>query len=108
MSEIELSVIVHFLSTSEGGRRGWAGSGYRPQFSGLGPPLTDEQTSDGQLTFEAGQLEPGESGAATLVPLISPQYWTNVQAGWVLKIWEGRKQVGTAVVLEVRRQHISD
>jgi hypothetical protein len=89
---------VTYLTTEEGGRKGYAASGYRPhvKFDGR-----KELTSGEQLFVDKDKVFPGETVIAE-IRMLSPQLFEKyLFTGQQFEIGEGSKVVGHGEVLEI-------
>ena len=90
---------VQLLPEDAGGRRSPIISGYRPTF--LLATASGEAHFDASIFLEdVDELVPGGSVAARLSPHL-PEYWVEVEPNMELGIYEGRRRVGTALVVAV-------
>ena len=90
---------LRLLTTQQGGRRSPISSGYRSCWRF--PPEVHAEMHDGPLVLEEQQLlELGAVATVRLYPLV-PSLWPDVYTGMHLDMFEGSRQVGEAVVLEV-------
>ena len=90
---------LRLLSTDQGGRRTPIVSGYRSCWAF--PPELHGDMHDGPLMIEGQEvLAPGEVAIVRLHPLF-PEYWPRLSEGLMLGMFEGSRQVGDAVVIEV-------
>lgn len=90
---------LRLLTSEQGGRSGPIYSGYRSCWGS--PPDVHEDMHDGPLLIEGQDvLNPGEVATVRLHPLF-PEYWPEVSEGLILGMFEGSRQVGEAVVVEV-------
>lgn len=93
--------IVSFLSTTEGGRRGYAGQGYRPQHV-----FQKDWITSGQHQYiDQETVEPGESALAKvwfLTPLEG-----SLEVGTKLRIQEASKLVGYLLVTEIYNESLA-
>jgi len=89
---------VTYLTTEEGGRKGYAASGYRPhvKFDGR-----KEMTSGEQLFIDKDKVFPGDSATAE-IRILSPHFFENyLFVGQHFEIGEGAKVVGHGELLEI-------
>ena len=89
---------VTYLTTDEGGRKGYAASGYRPhvKFNGR-----KELTSGEQLFVDKEKVFPGETVTAE-IRIVSPHLFENyLFVGQHFEIGEGPNVVGHGEVLEI-------
>lgn len=94
---------LRLLSTQQGGRQGPIYSGYRSCWGF--PSELHADMHDGPLLLEGqDRLNPGETTIVRLHPLV-PNYWPKVSDGLTLGMFEGSRQVGDAVVIEVVSPH---
>lgn len=101
-----LEVRLTLLSPAEGGRRRGVSSGYMPNvwLPGASEPTMASASIE---LIDAGELEPGETGAARVVPFF-PELWTGIQVGTELALTEGPERlVARAVVIRVVMQAMS-
>jgi len=87
-----------YLTTEEGGRNGYAASGYRPlvKFDGR-----KEMTSGEQLFVDKDKVFPGETVTAE-IRILSPNFFEKyLFVGQHFEISEGSKVVGHGEVLEI-------
>lgn len=98
-----VKVRLTVLSEAEGGRRGPFFQDYRPDWDIASP----EGGINGApvLIDDADQVAPGGEAVVRLLP-ISPELWRHVRPGMEIKMHEGPRVVGHAVVLEVRLREI--
>jgi translation elongation factor EF-Tu-like GTPase len=102
----DIEAIVTFLPTEHGGRKGYAGRGYRPQFYYDGH---DWDTAHHYPDVE--RVEPGQT-ARVLVQFISPQaHVGKLRPGSAFLVREGQRIVGYGAVtrilsLEERARHV--
>jgi len=97
-SEPDFIAKVTYLTTEEGGRTGYAASGYRPhvKFDGR-----KEMTSGEQLFIDKDKVFPGETVTAE-IRIVSPNLFENyLFVGQYFEIGEGSKVVGHGEVLEI-------
>lgn len=105
-----LALDLHVVSSEEGGRQTplLGGSGpegrfsYRPNW-GLPGWADGEQTAGPVLGFSRLNIRPGEDARAVIVPLFFEQVpaWHEVGPGSVLRMYEGSRVCGRAVVVWV-------
>lgn len=92
-----------YLTTEEGGRTGYAASGYRPhvKFDGR-----KEMTSGEQLFVDKDKVFPGETVTAE-IRMLSPNFFEKyLFVGQHFEIGEGSKVVGYGQVLEIINQNL--
>ncbi len=92
-----------FLRTEDGGRKGYAASGYRPhvKFDGR-----EKMTSGEQLFVDKDKVFPGESVTAE-IRIISPNFFENyLFVGQQFEIGEGFKVVGYGEILEIHNLNL--
>lgn len=92
-----------YLTTEEGGRNGYAASGYRPhvKFDGR-----KEMTSGEQLFVDKDKVFPGETVTAE-IRILSPNFFEKyLFVGQHFEIGEGSKVVGHGEVLDVINQNL--
>jgi hypothetical protein len=90
------------LSTADGGRREAILSGFRcPCWIGTRTQEGDKAYNDAAIWLESQQrLEPGESAMARLQPGV-PAYWSHVDVGFVIELYDPWRVVGEAKVVEL-------
>ncbi|MFZ2502751.1 MAG: hypothetical protein WAW88_08795 [Nocardioides sp.] len=90
---------LRLLTTDEGGRRTAILSGYRSCWGF--PSEVHDEMHDGPLLIEGqSHIDPGDSAVVSLHPLM-PELWPEVLPGMTLGMFEGSRQVGEAIVLEL-------
>ena len=92
-----------YLTTEEGGRMGYAASGYRPhvKFDGR-----KEMTSGEQLFVDKDKVFPGETVIAE-IRILSPNLFEKyLFVGQQFEIGEGSKVIGHGEVLEIINQNL--
>jgi translation elongation factor EF-Tu-like GTPase len=87
---------IYFLRTEEGGRKGPAFTGYRPQF------FYDGEDWDAVQEYpDVSEVRPGDTVRA-LVSFLSPEYHRGrVYPGMSFAIREGQRVVGRGRVLKI-------
>ena len=96
--EPDFVATITYLKTEEGGRKGYAASGYRPhvKFDGR-----KEMTSGEQLFVDKDKVFPGDTATAE-IRILSPHFFENyLFVGQHFEIGEGSKVVGHGKVLEI-------
>ena len=94
----DLVAKVHYLTSEEGGRKGYAASGYRPHIKFNGKK---ELTSGEQLFVDKEKVFPGETATAE-IRILSPHFLENyLFVGQHFQIGEGTKVIGHGEVLEI-------
>lgn len=89
---------VTYLTTEQGGRKGYAASGYRPHVKFFG---RNELTSGEQLFVDKDKVFPGETVTAE-IRIISPEVFKNyLYVGQHFEVAEASHLVGHGEVLEV-------
>jgi hypothetical protein len=119
VSTLAIGIDLHVVSTADGGRQtpllgGHAPENrfkYRPNW-GLPGWADGEQTAAPVLGFLRVNIQPGENARAVLVPLF-PEHvprWREVQPGDALRMYEGSRICGRAVVrwIEPATWHMPD
>jgi hypothetical protein len=90
---------LRVVATKDGGRHSPVLPGYRASW-GFAEGVSFF-LHDAPLTIEDGEsIEPGAEGVVRLHPNL-PEQWPNVASGMELEMFEGSRQYGIAVVLEV-------
>ena len=89
---------VDYLKTEEGGRRGYASSGYRPQFQIEGKK---ESTSAEQLFVERDKVFPGETITAEIKILSIETFSGLLYEGMNFQLGEGRHKIAKGQILKV-------
>ncbi len=89
---------VKYLTTEEGGRKGYAASGYRPHFQLIGKK---EMTSAEQLFINKDKVFPGESVSAEIRILGVETFEGLLYEGLEFKLGEGNRIVAEGVIKEV-------
>jgi hypothetical protein len=90
---------LRLIASDDDGRTSPIYSGYRSCWGF--PPELHGDMHDGPLLIEDQEiLEPGGVAVVRLHPLF-PDYWPEVSAGLKLGMFEGSRQVGEAVVIEI-------
>ena len=92
----DIEAIVTFLPTEHGGRRGYAGRGYRPQF------YYDGHDWDAAHHYpDVERVEPGQT-ARVLLQFISPEaHVGKLKPGSAFLIREGHRIVGYGAVTKI-------
>lgn len=94
MADIEVELTL--LPTEHGGRKGYAGSGYRPQF------YYEGEDWDAVYTFiGVDRLNPGESTIAEVVFFSPHQHLGRVFPGMVFLAREGNRIIGYGRILRI-------
>lgn len=101
---IALGIDLRLTTHEEGGRKGALGPfeptayEYRPNwgFEGLDHPR--EQAGAPVFSWSKGRVEPGDRVRAVIVPMY-PAYWTTVDVGSKLTMYEGAHTCGHATVV---------
>ena len=98
MREPDFIARVTYLTTEQGGRRGYAASGYRPhvKFDGR-----KELTSGEQLFFDKDKVFPGETVTAEIRILSKETFRNYLFVGQHFEVAEASHLVGHGEVLEV-------
>jgi translation elongation factor EF-Tu-like GTPase len=94
--EADIEASIRFLSTHEGGRRGFALSGYRPQF------YYDGQDHDAvQLFPDVERAYPGQT-IRSLVTFLHPAFhWGKLHPGKAFRLREGHRVVAESLVTKL-------
>lgn len=89
---------LYFLTSAQGGRNGFASSGYRPhiKFSHSNYMTTGEQIFIGK-----DKVNPGENVKAEIRILATDVFKENLEAGILFKFCEGDRTIGFGEILEV-------
>jgi len=97
-NEPDIEAVVTLLPTNEGGRIGYASSGYRPQHV-----LAENWITSGVQTYLTREIvNPGESSLAN-IKFLSPLE-NSLWVGREIRIQEGSKVVGYAKVTKIYNQ----
>jgi hypothetical protein len=102
---VRLVVDLALHATAAGGRRNGIEAGYRPNWD------NGDRLEDGRVHFhdasivalETPRLEPGARTTAELIPHFS-EFWDHVLVGTGLRMCEGPREVGSAIVRQVTRE----
>ncbi len=96
----DIKAAISFLSTEEGGRKGWAKSGYKPNHN-FGLP-DGREFYVGEIYFDSEKIVyPGETCEATVRFIPGPGLREKLKPGQTWRIQEGGKLVAMGKVLEV-------
>lgn len=108
---IALGIELHLVPTAEGGRQTPLLGGcepssrftYRPNW-GLPGWADGEQTAAPVLGFSRSDIQPGDDVRAIIVPLFAVEVaaWQDVAVGRALRMYEGSRICGRAVVIWVK------
>jgi len=99
-NEPDIEAVVTLLPTKEGGRQGYASSGYRPQHV----LAEDWMTSGVQTYIDKEELNPGDSCLAN-IEFLSPLE-KSLWVGREIKMQEGSRIVGHAKVTKIFNQEL--
>lgn len=112
VSTVALGIDLHLVPTTEGGRRTPLVGGcappdrftYRPNW-GLPRWPDGDQTAAPVLGFSRVGIQPGDDVRAVIVPLFAVEVpgWHSVVVGDELRMYEGARVCGRAVVARVER-----
>ena len=94
---------LKYLTTEEGGRKGYAASGYRPHFQLTGKK---ELTSAEQIFVNKDKVFPGESVSAEIRILWIEAFEGLLYKGLEFKLGEGKRIVAKGVIKEVINQKL--
>jgi hypothetical protein len=101
MSQLSLKVRLRLVST--GGRKGPIFNHYRPTWDLKNTWMGEPTLNDGRVLLDGiAEIAPGAEGPAIIEPLVE-EFWGAVDIGDVLPMQEGKRIVGYATVVEVRR-----
>lgn len=89
---------LYFLTTDQGGRVGYASSGYRPhiKFS-----HSEYLTTGEQVYLEVDKVLPGENVKAEIRILATDVFKENLESGILFKFCEGERIMGFGEILEI-------
>ena len=94
---------IEFVTTEAGGRKGFALSGYRPQFYYHGQNWDAEQTYP-----EAEKVFPGDTVKAHLRFLSPKSHFGNIDVGMPFLVREGVRTVAFGIVTQIFDQLAQD
>ena len=96
---------VNYLTTEEGGRKGYASSGYRPhvKFDGR-----KELTSGEQLFVEKEKVFPGEIAIAEMRILWKEAFKNSLHVGHKFEFSEGSRLIGRGEIIEILNPDLLD
>lgn len=101
--DFDFIALLKFKTTEEGGRIGFAKSGYRPQLSFDFEKIT---TSGRQIYIGKEMVFPGETIEAEIT-MLSPQFFEKkLSEGLEFKCIEGAKTIGTGKILKIKNEKL--
>ena len=92
-----------YLKTEDGGRRGYAASGYRPHFQIEG---RKEMTSAEQLFVDKDKVFPGESVTAEIRILCKEGFEGSLYRGMKFKLGEGNRIVAEGKITDLINENL--
>jgi len=87
-----------YLTTEEGGRRGYAGTGYRPHVKF---PFSDQITSGQQFFIGCEIVFPGGTVDAEITLLTTEHLIGKLEVGTTFEFAEGERKIGSGEILEI-------
>lgn len=93
-----------YLTTEEGGRKGYATSGYRPHVKF---PFSDQVTSGQQFFIGYEMVFPGGAVDAEITLLTTKYYEGKLSPGMTFEFAEGNRVVGHGEILKVLDEKLS-
>ena len=89
---------LYFLTTEQGGRVGYASSGYRPhiKFS-----HSEYLTTGEQVYIHKDEVLPGENVNAEIRIIATDVFKENLESGMLFKFCEGERTIGFGEILEI-------
>ena len=96
---------LYYLTTAEGGRKGYASSGYRPQFKIAGKRGT---TSAEQIFIDRDKVFPGESASAEIRIIAVEEFKNQLYTGFDFELCEGNIVVARGKIIEVFNEDLKD
>jgi len=97
-SEPDFTAELYYLTAAEGGRKGYARSGYRPQFKIAGKRGS---TSAEQIFIDKDKVFPGESVSAEIRILTIEEFKNQLYNGLDFELCEGNIIVARGKIIEV-------
>ncbi len=94
---------VRFLTTEEGGRKGFAASGYRPAFK---LPDQPEMTSAEQKFRGIDQVQPGQEAISEIRILWIEAFEQKLSVGTDFELLEGSRVVAKGQIIEVTNERL--
>jgi len=98
IKEPDFTANLYYLKTTEGGRKNYARSGYRPHFK---IDAKKEITSAEQIFIEKDKVFPGESINAEIRLLSKDQFTNLLYNNLAFKLYEGDKMIAKGQIMEV-------
>lgn len=96
---------VTYLTTNEGGRRGYAASGYRPHVKF---PFSGYLTSGQQTFLDREIVYPGETVTAAIQILSVDVFRNSLSEGMAFEVGEGSRIVGIGKILQIVNKTLRD
>jgi|ERR1700754_950629 len=103
IKEPDFTANLYYLKTTEGGRKNYARSGYRPHFK---IAAKKEMTSAEQIFIEKDKVFPGESINAEIRILSKDQFKNLLYNNLGFQLYEGDKIVAKGQIIEVHNEDL--
>jgi hypothetical protein len=94
---------LKYKSTEEGGRMGYAASGYRPH---IRFPFSKNMTSGEQIFWDKEKVYPGETTRAQIRILDHVTFKNSLTNGMKFEFCEGPRVVGTGEIVEIKNEEL--
>jgi hypothetical protein len=94
---------LKYFPTENGGRKGFAASGYRPH---VRFPFSQNMTSGEQIFWERDIVFPGETVRAQIRILDHETFRNALNEGMEFEFCEGANVVGTGTIVEIRNKEL--
>jgi len=95
---------LKYLTTEEGGRNGYAASGYRPHVEFNQIPYF--KSSGSQTFLDKETVNPGEQVTAEITLASYYGYYGNINEGDIFKFFEGSRVIGTGEIVKILNEKI--
>ena len=103
IKELDFIAELYYLKTTEGGRKNYSRSGYRPHFK---IAAKKEMTSAEQIFIEKDKVFPGESINAEIRILSKDQFKNLLYNNLGFQLYEGDKIVAKGQIIEVHNEDL--